>query len=385
MLWFALHLRALPLEGWLPAPGAAPPAAPSNADGGVSAMQVVIQDRLVVAVAADALACGVQVGMNLAAATALAPELQVWPRNLAAEAALVERLALALSRYTPSLVVQPDGVLLEVAASVRLFGGARKLALAVAQTARDCGLQAIAFAAAPTASAATVLARVEQDPTVQAHSKKPTHPRRTTDVQKRLDALPLAPVLAVWQQPSALAQLLHGIGCRTLGHVRELPRTGLKRRGGQALMDAVERAYGDAPDPQTWYELPPHFEKSLELLHRADDAATLVFAAQRLVQPLVGWLAQRWLATTRLSLGMKHQTLHRRVQPDTVLTLTLGEPSRDADQIMLLLREQLQRLALPAPVYAITLRVDESVPHAGRSRQFLAQPKHPARRRARFD
>ena len=43
-----------------------------------------------------------------------------------------------------------------------------------------------------------------------------------------------------------------------------------------------------------------------------------------------------------------------------------GDPSRDAAQIGLLLRERLQRTALPAPVYALALRLDEAVGHAGR-------------------
>jgi protein ImuB len=161
--------------------------------------------------------------------------------------------------------------------------------------------------------------------------------------------------------------LLQGIGCRTLGDVRVLPRTGAQRRGAAALLDAIARAYGQAPDPQPWFELPQRFEMSLELLHRADDAASLVFAAQRLVQPLAGWLAQQWRAAARLTLLLRHETRVRHAVPDSAVTLALGDPSRDAAQIMLLLRERLARTVLPAPVYAITLRLDEAVDHGGRA------------------
>jgi protein ImuB len=173
-------------------------------------------------------------------------------------------------------------------------------------------------------------------------------------------------VLAAWQLPVCTAELLQGIGCRTLADVRALPRTGLQRRGGGELLERLAQAYGEAPDPRAWFTPPPGFELGLELLHRADDAAMLVFAAERLVQPLAGWLAQQWLAASRIVLHLRHETSLRQALPDTAVRIGLGEPSRDAKQIGLLLRERLQRTALPAPVYALTLRLEEAVGHAGR-------------------
>ena len=370
MIWFAWHLRALPLEA-LMAGCSKLPSSPLQTQA-TETPHVVIEDRRVITVSPAAADLGVEVGMNFAAASSLAPELQPWPRDPQREVALMKRLALALLHYSPSVVLQQDTVLIEVSASLRLFGGARLLAKAMLGTVRNAGVDHLSFAAAPTAAAASVLARV--DPTAmhqpRAIAKPAAAARRKPSMPNRLDALPLPAVLQAWGQSTALTELLHGIGCRTLGDVRRLPRTGLKRRGGQGLMDRVERTYGDAPDPQTWYEGPPNFELGIELLHRADNAAALVFAAQRLAQPLVGWLTQRWLAATRVSLRMKHQTEHRRARDDTVLTLTLGEPSREAAQIMLLLRERLQRLTLPAPTYALVLNLDESVSHAGRACNF---------------
>jgi protein ImuB len=190
---------------------------------------------------------------------------------------------------------------------------------------------------------------------------------RRLPVRERLDALPLAAAAQAWALEPRLVALLHGVGCRTLGDVRVLPRTGAQRRGAAAVLDAIERAHGRQPDPQRWFELPRTFTQKLELAHRADDAAMLVFATQRLVQPLAGWLAQQWLAAARLSLHLHHETGLRHAQPDTTVALALADPTRDAAQITLLLRERLQRLALPAPVYALTLTLDESVNHAGRA------------------
>ncbi|HET9822134.1 MAG TPA: DNA polymerase Y family protein [Burkholderiaceae bacterium] len=347
MLWFALHLSGLPLEAWLAGGGAgdAPGARPC----------AVVEARRIVQACPHAAALGIEPGMSAATAASLAAGLQLLPRDPAREAAQVQRLALALARFTPHLVLQPDGVLLEVAGSRRLFGGAPALWRAVGQVAREAGAHALRRAAAPTATAAALLARVE--PATPALKRLP--------VAQRLDALPLAGSLEAWGLDARLGELLHGIGCRTLGDVRMLPRSGLQRRGAGPLLDLLARAHGEVPDPQPWFALPPGFSLRLELMHRADDAAQLVFATQRLVQPLAGWLAQRWLAAARLSLALHHETSLRHAQPDTVLTLALADPTRDAAQLMLLLRERLQRTPLPAPVYALALTLDQAVEHTG--------------------
>jgi protein ImuB len=370
MLWFALYLPALPLDAWL--------ATAAADDGSDPRPCCVVEARCVVRADAAAMALGVELGMSAASAASLVGSaasaaslvsgelssgggLQVFTRSAAREAAQVQRLALSLARFTPSVVVQADGVLLEVSASLRLFGGARALWRAVREAARACGVNpldvnSLRMAAAPTATAAAVLARAE--PASAA--------LRRLDVHQRLDALPLGAAAQAWQIEPRLVELLHGVGCRTLGDVRALPRSGAQRRGAAALLGAIARAHGDVPDPQAWFEPPRTFEMGLELLHRADDAARLVFATQRLVQPLAGWLAQQWLAAARLTLVLRHETSVRHAVPDTLMALAFGDPTRDAAQIQLLLRERLQRTTLPAPVYALVLRLDEAVNHAGR-------------------
>ena len=383
MLWFALHLSVLPLEALL----AALPAA-AQADGSEPARCVVEQRRVLLA-CPQASAAGVQPGMSAASAAALLPGLQLLARDAVREAAFVERLALALARYTPAVVIEPDGVLLEAMASLRLFGGARALVQALRATVRASGVQQAHMALAPTARAASLLARVASGQPLHRPAARGTAAATSAKTgaaadpvqawhqhtRARLDALPLVAALAAWHLPERTAELLHGIGCRTLADVRALPRAGLQRRGGGALLEYLAQAYGEAPDPRPWFTPPPGFELGLELLHRADDAAMLVFAAERLVQPLAGWLAQQWLAASRIALHLRHETSRHQALPDTVVRIGLGQASRDAQQIGLLLRERLQRTALPAPVYALTLRLEEAVSHAGREAALWRDPQ----------
>ena len=349
MLWLALHLPWLPLEA-LPWPSM--PLAP----------RCVVEQRQVRAASRAARELGVEPGMSASAAATLAPQVQQLPRDETREAEFVRALALALSRYTPNVVLLNDGVLLEASASLRLFGGMRSLMRQVRSTARDCAAHA-RFGLAPTAMAASLFSH---------HGLRACGRPR---MQRLLDALPLATALDGLAQPR-LAELLQGIGCRTLGEVRALPRAGLKKRGGGELLALLDRAHGDTPDPRAWFEPPERFAMALELMHRADDAAQLVFAAQRLVQPLAGWLSSQWLAASRLRLKLRHERGRRNAVGADIgeLRLELGAPSRDAAQIMTLLRERLQRHQLAAPVYAIELQLDEAVSSAGTAGQLLPDP-----------
>lgn len=336
MLWLALHLPWLPLE--------------AVASGAHALPRCVMDERVVLLADAAAAAAGVVPGMSLASALGLLPALLPLARDPLRERQLLQLLALSASRYTPQLVVDTQLLKLEVQASLRLFGGLPALLRSLRRSVDDLGLSP-RLGIAPTATAAALLARCAAGSAARAGTP--------AQAQRRLDALPLRAATPV------LAELLHGIGCRTLGDVRALPRTGLQRRGGAELLALLDRAYGDAPDPQTWFEPPREFAQSFELLQRADDVALLDHAAQRLLQALAGWLAGQWLAASAFSLWLQHETRGRQARPPTRLRIELGQPSRDAAQLAALLRERLSRCALPGPVYALELRLDEAVALAG--------------------
>ena len=82
---------------------------------------------------ARALAAGIHPGLGLASALALAPDLVARPRDIRGEAALLVELACWAAQFTPQLALDaPDCVLLEVGASLRLFGGAGALLRCIA-------------------------------------------------------------------------------------------------------------------------------------------------------------------------------------------------------------------------------------------------------------
>ncbi len=350
MLWIALHLPQLPLQ-----------ALPWSRPGLDLALPVAVaeQHRLLGATR-PARALGVQAGQSVATALSLASQLVVVPRDTAREARLVEMLALSLAALTPNLCLMASGVLLEVQASLRLFGGIRRLLQQAQELADRCGLQ-VRIASAPTAHAAWLLA------TSGIVRRRALQPRTCAH---RLDRVPVAALHALLPLTQRQAELMEALGMQRLGDLRALPRAGLQRRLGRELALILDRAYGDAPDPRRWFEPPERFAMKRELMQRADNAEVLVAAVQVLLPALLGWLQLRWEAATVLVLRLGHEH-GREPPPDTVLWLQLSTPSRDMGQLALLWRERLQRHALIAPVYEIELVLEASVPHGGQAGELL--------------
>ena len=353
MLWLALFLPQLPLQ-----------ALPWSRPGLDATLPVAVaeQHRLL-AVNRAARALGAQPGQSAATALSLAPGLQVLPREPEREAAFVEALALALAALTPNLCPLEGGVLLEVCASLRLFGGVRRLQRRAVALARECGAQ-VRVAWAPTASGAWLLA-------CSGLARRRT--LRAAGCARRLDAVPVEALQALLPLAPRQLELLQALGVQRLGGLRALPRAGLQRRLVRPFAAALDRAYGDVPDPRRWFAPSERFELRRELMQRADDAAVLCAAVEALLPALHGWLQLHWRAASVLTLRLVHE--HRREPlPDTVLRLQLSTPSRDPAQMALLWRERLQRHALAAPVYELALALEHSVPHGGTPGELLPLP-----------
>ncbi|MFS2117836.1 DNA polymerase Y family protein, partial [Herbaspirillum frisingense] len=117
------------------------------------------------------------------------------------EQGLLEQTALALLQYTPQVTLAPDAcVLLDVSASLRLFGGMRALCRKIGVTIARIGVSAT-LSSGVTATGAWMLARYGNVRTLRSRS-----------LQRRLDRLPVVLLSAA----QAHLEWLHGLGCRQL-------------------------------------------------------------------------------------------------------------------------------------------------------------------------
>ncbi|MES2423563.1 MAG: DNA polymerase Y family protein [Pseudomonadota bacterium] len=263
-------------------------------------------------------------------------------------------------RFTPRVALQDEAVLLEVAASARLFGGLRAL---VQQLAALVDEEKMPLASAEWAYGATSLLalgrlRVRAQLTQVGPQAGPV----------ALRALPLSSLSAARGHLAVLER----IGCRTWGDLQALPRGGVARRFGQPLLDALDQACGRQPESHAWLVLPEVFEEHLELGALVENASALLFAARRLLARLRGWLVAQsggllalqlvWFFDVRRGSGVQGE-----------LVLRLSEPAQDMAHATRLLAEQLAQITLPAPVHTLSLRSLDVVPLPSTSRSLLVQ------------
>jgi len=245
--------------------------------------------------------------------------------------------------YTPRVARLQGAVVLEVQASLRLFGGAPALLRRLMAEAGALGVQRIGVA--PTALAALALAR--SLPPGQRRLRR-CHGARLTAT---LDALPLQALPEVAQH----AELLQQLGCQTLGQVRALPRAGLARRFGADLSGALDRAHGQRPEVFDWQVLPEQFEQHLACPSLVEQAAGLMWGARQLLQALSVWLAARHSGVTGVCLAWRHDP-RRGCEPGGELVVHTAQATREVAHLERLLAEHLARVTLAAPVQALSLQ-----------------------------
>jgi protein ImuB len=341
MLWTCLHFPDLPLAVF--------------ARGSARERSAVVSSAShrpdVVAANDAAHGRGIVPGLSLAAALALDPDIAIHLRDERAEAHALKSIALWAGQWTSTIAIEPPAsVLLEIAGGLNYFGGLKNLLGRI-----DAGLSTIGFSAvvatAPTAGAASLFARAGRTIVVAEE----------TDWARKLSSLPIT-LLANAQDAR---DILSGIGVRTIGELLVLPRDGVARRFGQALLDEIDRALGTLPDPRALFVPPDRYHGQLELPVPVDEVEALLFGVNRLVAELAGFLHGRGAGVTQLRCDLVHED----VEPTSIIVGLIA--TRQLEHIMNVLRERLARETLPDRVDAVRIVSEEIAPLGAKEGDFF--------------
>lgn len=252
---------------------------------------------------------------------------------------LLRKLAAWATRFTPLVSLDPSGaLLLEIAASLSLFGGPDALRAAAISGMRERG-HAVMTAIAPTARAALWLARSGQETQVM-------EPARLPGVLARL---PIG--LPGWPHP--VLQTLRRMGVGQLGECMRLPRDGLARRIGEACLAEIDEALGKRPELRQGCRQVARFCDELELPAETQACELLIEALRILLCRLKGHLQSRQAGAQILWVHLRH-----RAAPVTLLRIGLLRPSADARHLEELAAIHLSAVSVPAPVIAMMLEAD---------------------------
>ncbi|MGH8279741.1 MAG: Y-family DNA polymerase [Gammaproteobacteria bacterium] len=353
-LWLALVFPALPLTAL---------GVRADEPAPVAVLESAAPEAAACALSDGARCRGLACGMRAATLLALVPEVQLRCRQTAAESHSLRKLAAWCERFTPTIGLHaPQALLLEMRGSLPLFGGAERVQKQIHEELASLGCRVLA-AFAPTPHAALWCARAGReailDDTAQLHSA--------------LNAWPLSAL--AW--PDTWQDACKRLGLKTLRDVLRLPRDGLARRFGPALLTELDQALGRAPDLVNTWTPPVEYTDSEDLGFDTRQAGCLLPVTQKLFERLAAWLRCRDSGIHSLSIELRgyHGAVERLHIGTRDITCNVGHWQR-------LVATHLEKLKLTGPVHTLCLQsgpIERCAPPsddffaAARGRQTLAQ------------
>ncbi len=349
MLWIALEFPNLSLDAVNRCGGSFATAVMSGVGSHdlLRDLPIVVTDGpaarpLLHAINAAARECGMNVGMTLASARAMESSLVALPRAPQKETQCVLQIAAWCSQFTPSVSINAHGVVLEVSASLRLFGGIAKLTAQIRQGMVAMGYRAL-IGIAPAPLAAQLLAKMTQ---YQTGVRMCQH---IAQLNERLAAIPLA----LFDFSPATLATLSTLGLTRIKDLLAQPREGLRRRFGESLLHDLDRALGKKPDPRFYYTPPDKFASTIELVFELIESERLLHPISAMLTEMEGFLRARGAGVAGLVLSLKHSR-----DDFTEIIFDTRTPARDVSHWLRLIRERFNMISLKTAVVAITLKAD---------------------------
>ncbi len=309
----------------------------------------IIEQHRVCAANTAAMALGVRVDMSGSTALSLSGTIKLRAREATHEAATLDALADWACNFSSQVSVSPpDRLLLEIGASLRLFGGLTALLQAA-----ECELRARGHRTrnglGPTPLAAELLAHAlpcsASAPSPWATDGDPAAFRSV------ISELPIHFLGAPGKQQLAMQRM----GFSRLGELLALPKSALGKRFGKDLTGYIDRLCGERPDPRPLHRPREHFVLRIHFLEPLADTSMLLFPMQRLLGEMGRFLDRRQLYCQRLEWRLG--TTRNQSQ---VLPLACSLQQNRIDALLGLSRLALERVRLTDAVDSLELACVES-------------------------
>jgi protein ImuB len=251
-------------------------------------------------------------------------------------AAALQRLCLHAQTFTSFVSVEPpNALLLEIRGSVKLFGSLQKLHADIDACWRRLELPACS-ATTPSTLGSLWLARAGNS----------MHGDDAGMLPAQLSKVPLA--CTAWEGETL--QTLNAMGVTKVGELLRLPRAGLARRLGLALVQALDIAVGSQPAPRRAFVPKQRFRARSDFETEVEHAAYLEKALEPLIERCARFLRGRQAGVQRLRLRLRH-----REGPATEVLLGLASITSERRRLMDVAVQRLSRLEIKAPVRGIEL------------------------------
>lgn len=305
---------------------------------------------------------GIRTGMRLSGVQMLHHDTLIKQRDPCKETHALHAVAMSCLQFSPQVsVLDSANVLINIGASLRLFGGIRRLRKLILNTVHQLGLSA-QWGLSITSGGAYLLAQSKTR--YRSHSAL-----QRGKLHRHLNALPLQLLPAA----AKCSDWLHSVGCHDLGALRHLPRAGLQRRCGADLLHQLDVAYGERMAPPVWFTAPDQFSIRMDLPDRIERGESIFCFVRTLVLQLCGWLTQQHLAIVCFELQLEHERGRQAIVP-TCIEIRLSHASWHEAHLSRLIKERLAQTQMPAAAIGIRLHARELCPLSAPNDDLFPEP-----------
>ena len=270
---------------------------------------------------------GLEVGLPLANARAICPELKVFDADEAADALALNAIAGWCDRFTPLVALDlPHGLLLDITGCVHLFGGEAAMMRLMCDVLTAQGF-AVSAAIAGTAVCARTLTRHVHGCIVREGEEA--------------DAVRLLPVSALGADP-AITTGLRRAGLKTIGDVASRARHEITARFGAGFTTLLRQALGQSDAPISPLKPLPDYIVEKRFAEPVATDGVITATLSRLAEMLVTAMAQQGKGARRLEAGF-----FRTDGAVRTIVIDTGQPVTKANVIGRLFSERLDALNDP--------------------------------------